>query len=133
MADTLTMPEHGIMCFHCREVFTDEESAREHFGPHEHASPGCTIDLGAFRECETERDELRREVERLTMAEYALDLTHTELRRYFGTWDPWTIHDRYDNERFRAEHAVSLLDAHGIPFDREVTPRVLTDNPREEE
>jgi hypothetical protein len=39
-------------CFHCDEVFTTAEAAREHFGPHELADPACQIDITKFREME---------------------------------------------------------------------------------
>lgn len=39
-------------CFHCDEVFTTEESAKEHFGPTERHMPACTIDIKEYRAME---------------------------------------------------------------------------------
>lgn len=67
--DTYTPPPHGWTCFHCGDTFTDERSARTHFGPTPDSTPGCVIKLQAgdrsllraLRVVETERDELRRQ------------------------------------------------------------------------
>lgn len=44
-------PEAGIAwrCFHCDEVFTDEQAARDHFGRDEGKLPACQIKAGAER------------------------------------------------------------------------------------
>lgn len=68
-SDTYTPPPHGWTCFHCGDTFTDERSARTHFGPTPDSEPGCIIKLQqgdrsmlrALRIFEAERDELRRQ------------------------------------------------------------------------
>ena len=37
------MGEKHWRCFHCDEVFTDEETARNHFGDHEGQTPACKL------------------------------------------------------------------------------------------
>lgn len=67
--DTYTPPPHGWTCFHCGDTFTDERSARTHFGPTPQSEPGCILKLQqgdrsmlrALRIFEAERDELRRQ------------------------------------------------------------------------
>ena len=41
-------------CFHCDEVFTDEDAAREHFGPTQHSTAACQIDIAEYRRMEME-------------------------------------------------------------------------------
>lgn len=36
-------------CFHCEEVFTDRDSARDHFGSSEQQRPACEIDIKHIR------------------------------------------------------------------------------------
>jgi hypothetical protein len=50
-ADTYTPPAHGWTCFHCGETFHAVGAARDHFGAHETATPGCVlrVRLGAER------------------------------------------------------------------------------------
>lgn len=67
--DTYVPPAHGWTCFHCGDTFTDERSARAHFGPTPAHEPGCILKfqagdrslLRALRVVEAERDELRRQ------------------------------------------------------------------------
>lgn len=54
---TPTKAEHearGVewRCFHCDEVFTAEEAAREHFGPDCTYTPACKIDIAEYRRME---------------------------------------------------------------------------------
>jgi hypothetical protein len=46
-ADREGKPLQSWTCFHCGETFTDEESARTHFGFDASADPGCRIKTGA--------------------------------------------------------------------------------------
>lgn len=39
-------------CFHCEEVFTDQESAALHFGTSERQDPACKIDVAEYRAME---------------------------------------------------------------------------------
>ena len=39
-------------CFHCDEVFTDRESAQEHFGVSQYKDPACQIDIAKYRDME---------------------------------------------------------------------------------
>lgn len=48
-------------CFHCDELFTDRDKAREHFGRTEMAHPACTIDAAQFREMESYVQRAREE------------------------------------------------------------------------
>lgn len=120
-------------CFHCGEVFTTVGGAADHFGSHQFAEPGCLIDqvaleeggktergrglLMALRKMETDRDEWMARALRAEDVEEGLEGVLADLRRHFGTTSPHEIHDRYDNERFRAKHAMKILDAAGIAFD----------------
>ena len=36
-------------CFHCDEVFTDEQTARDHFGPHQLDQAACQIPIAEYR------------------------------------------------------------------------------------
>jgi hypothetical protein len=143
---TFVMPPHGIMCFHCGETFHTYGSARDHFGADPTAEPGCLIDrvaleeggtpergrglLIALRKAEAERDEWRDRALALEDKEEMLEGLWGDLRRRFGTTDPWTIADRLNNERFRADHATALLKAGGIPFDQPA-PALATPTPEE--
>jgi len=44
-ADTYMPPPHGWTCFHCGETFMHANTARDHFGPHPGAEPGCVMRL----------------------------------------------------------------------------------------
>lgn len=120
-------------CFHCGESFDTFGGAQDHFGQDPTRRPGCLIDrvaleeggkpqrgrglLMAIRDLEAERDELlHRALAAESLAE-GLSGMLEGFRRKFGTDSPTEIWDRFDNERFRARHAVGLLDAAGIPFD----------------
>lgn len=43
-------------CFHCTEVFTDADSALEHFGRHQGCEPACTIDIAEYRRMEEKHE-----------------------------------------------------------------------------
>lgn len=81
------------ICFHCGEEFTSFGAAADHFGADQSRRAGCLVDRVALEEGgKSQRGR------GLLMA----------LRE---------VEDERDNERFRAQHAVKLLDAAGIPFD----------------
>ena len=42
----------GYRCFHCKEVFFDEDKAREHFGAGQTQQPACQIDATEYRRME---------------------------------------------------------------------------------
>lgn len=110
-------------CFHCDELFTDSEAAREHFGADQMAQPGCLIEggpgvLAELRKMETERDEWRDRALELEGKEEQLEGLYADMRHRFGTHSLWDIADRLSNERFRADHAMELLQAAGIAFDQ---------------
>ena len=48
-------------CFHCDEVFTDEDAARQHFGRFEDQDPICGVTAERYREVERQLDEYRTE------------------------------------------------------------------------
>lgn len=128
-------------CFHCDEVFDSVGGAADHFGSDPTRQPGCLIDrvaleeggkpergrglLMRIRELESSVDEWTSRALRAEMIEEGLSGQLAEFRRRFGTESPLDIWDRFDNERFRARHAVALLDAAGIPFDQP-TPAATT-------
>ena len=130
-------PSHGIMCFHCGEVFTTYGAARDHFGSTPNAEAGCLIDrvavekggkpergrglLMALRRTETERDEWEARALASEAKEEELNGLRSGLLDSFGTTSLWELADRMSNEQFRAKHAVELLDAAGIPFDTILT------------
>jgi len=59
-------------CFHCDEMFTDVNAAREHFGSSLAQEPACQIDVAEYRameervrRCNEEDSDLHREIHRL--------------------------------------------------------------------
>ena len=59
-------------CYHCGEVFTDHDAAREHFGVTQYKDPACQIDIAKYREMEetlrrfhNEDTDLHREIHAL--------------------------------------------------------------------
>ena len=48
-------------CFHCDEVFVDQVTARDHFGPSPCAEPACHIDASRLRSLEAELARYRAE------------------------------------------------------------------------
>ena len=71
-------------CFHCDEVFRDEEAARLHFGDSLMHAAACKVDVAALRElerqlaCYREEDtDLHREIHRLH-AEHLVALRRAE-------------------------------------------------------
>jgi hypothetical protein len=107
------------VCFHCGAEFSDAEhdEAAQHFGARPDATPSCLADEATLRNLEADRDHWWNRALALEVKEESLDGLHADLRRRFGTTDPWLIADRLNNAEFRAEHATKLLDAAGIPFD----------------
>jgi hypothetical protein len=81
MTEKLTLPEQW-RCFHCDEVFTDVEKAREHFGTSLAQSPACTIDAAHVRELEAELARHRSEDTDLHRQIYGMQAAHrTDLMR----------------------------------------------------
>ena len=75
-------------CFHCDEVFTTTEAAKEHFGPDELQPPGCCIDAAEYRRMELnhnrhliEDDECSRTFYRM-QADHATALIREEEKGY---------------------------------------------------
>lgn len=75
-------------CFHCDAAFTDEASAREHFGASQVLDPACTIDVAEYRRMEEaharSRDEdtdLHREIHGLH-SKHAAKLQREEEKGY---------------------------------------------------
>jgi hypothetical protein len=88
----LEAAEQQWRCFHCGDVFTDEESARDHFGETECAEPACTSPL---RDDETARlaelqaarrevDYLRKEAEEADNDRALLASYKKDIGDYFG-------------------------------------------------
>lgn len=48
-------------CYHCHEVFCNDDAARLHFGPNEHTLPACKIDIKAVREMEHQLADYRND------------------------------------------------------------------------
>ena len=72
-------------CFHCDEVFIDEESARAHFGEHEHyGNPGCTIDIAEYRRMQADHRKQCEEDTEWHRAFYRLGGQHSEAMRRHG-------------------------------------------------
>lgn len=131
--------ERAWRCFHCDEVFDNYGAAAAHFGADPTKEPGCLLDqvaveeggkpergrglLMALRNTEAERDEWMQRAIRAEAIEEVYDGQCANLTRYFGTTCAWSIHDQLDNERFRADHAMKLLDAAAIPFDQPTPER----------
>lgn len=134
MAEMFTMPEQGIMCFHCGEVFMEYGTAADHFGADPTKTPGCLLDqvaveeggkpergrglLMELRKLEADRNEWMYRALAAEAEAEGVQGVLVDFRRRFGTESSWEIWDRFDNERFRADHAMKLLDAAGIPFDQ---------------
>lgn len=69
-------------CFHCDEIFTEYETALEHFGPHPFREPACKIDIVKFREMEANHETHNAEDSAMHREIYALTAKHnSELRR----------------------------------------------------
>ncbi|HEM8998852.1 TPA: hypothetical protein U2T46_000887 [Burkholderia cenocepacia] len=69
-------------CFHCDEVFTDQESAALHFGTSERQSPACSIDVTEYRAMERRMHAYNEEDTDLHRTIHRLQAQHqTELRR----------------------------------------------------
>ena len=65
-------------CFHCDEIFTAEEAAREHFGPHELCSPACHIDIAEYRRMETVHQAHLSETDEASTAFHAMRADHAQ-------------------------------------------------------
>lgn len=110
-------------CFHCDEVFTIVEDARQHFGESELDEPGCVEKLNGkdsgllatVRELEVRNHELLKRAQEAELAEEVNHGLRAELTRYFGTSNPWLIYDRYDCARFEAKTLRDQLAAPRSP------------------
>ena len=82
-------------CFWCDEVFTDEESAKEHFGSDDYCTPegpGCVSPLRSdekarLKELQEAREhafKCQREAEENDEAAGLLEVYRSEIGRYFG-------------------------------------------------
>jgi hypothetical protein len=87
-ADESAKPVVPWRCFHCDEIFSDADAAREHFGPNEMHEPVCQIDVAKYREMEeivrrhvSEDTDLHREIYRM-QAKHFTDLRHEEEKGY---------------------------------------------------
>jgi hypothetical protein len=105
---------HGVplkiwRCFHCDEVFADEESARRHFGDDERAEAGCILKLtreeNAILACLREaEDRNRRLMHRAAEAEFDGEANaglRAELKRLFGVSDAWACWCKLDSAEGR--------------------------------
>lgn len=54
-------PEKSWRCFHCDEIFTTVDAAREHFGADEICEPACKIDVEEYRRLEAQQASCRAE------------------------------------------------------------------------
>ena len=69
-------------CFHCDAVFTDRDSAAEHFGVDETRQPACQIDIAEYRRMEAINARHVDEDTDLHRTIYAMQTKHIdELRR----------------------------------------------------
>jgi rubredoxin len=48
-------------CFHCGEVFRNEQAALVHFGPSQRATPACQVDAAQMRDLEGQLERYRNE------------------------------------------------------------------------
>ena len=70
-------------CFHCDEVFQDEDDARQHFGSYTLDEPGCQLNaleggiLALYREAQKELMKYREEDHESYRAFHALGAAHT--------------------------------------------------------
>jgi hypothetical protein len=55
------MSPNAWRCFHCDEVFTDRDSAAEHFGKSERHQPACQIDIAEYRAMEARMEDYNNE------------------------------------------------------------------------
>ena len=78
-ADTYPMPKHGWTCFHCGETFTTPGSARDHFGAHMGATPGCQIKAGEERGLLMALRRAEKELERYRAEDSDADRRHRAL------------------------------------------------------
>lgn len=81
-------PRGPWRCFHCDEVFTDEESAEAHFGESMCAEPFCQMTAEEMRELQlevyryrNEDTELHREIRKLE-TDHAIALRRAEETGY---------------------------------------------------
>lgn len=121
-------------CFHCDEVFDTVGCAADHFGVDPTREPGCLIDrvateeggkpergrglLMRVRELESAVDEWMSRALLAEAREEGAEGQLADFRRLFGSKSAHEIWSSFDDIRFRADHAVKLLDAAGIPFDQ---------------
>lgn len=121
-----TMGQTAWRCFHCDEVFTDERSAREHFGETQGDDAACTLNCGErellirFREVSKEAAELRV---RLDQAEYDCGASvRADIGRTFKcahtVQDAFNLYDSMEGRALAAEEEVlrlrsALADAPG--------------------
>lgn len=109
-------------CFHCGEVFVDEQLARVHFGATEDADAACKIAertggiLEALRRAEGEVMEWRGRALQAEANEQPVELFRAELARYFkGATTAWGAFCLLDSEVGRRmvaeEQRQGLVDA----------------------
>lgn len=68
-------------CFHCDEVFTEFEAARNHFGDHEMCDPVCSIMAREIRDMERELERYRAEDSDKDRQFHALQADHRRALR----------------------------------------------------
>ena len=99
-------------CFHCDEVFTDEQEATVHFGPHEGYTALCVDkDIQERRQLEIELESARnREANQQDKLD-GLEAHFAELKLYFGNdcTSVWLAGDRYRNVKFERDQAEAKI------------------------
>jgi hypothetical protein len=88
-------------CFHCDEVFTNEDAARDYFGPSIHSNPSCMVDAAKLRELEARLQRYHDEDTDWHRAFYKLGSDHDRAMRAHGD----------------AEYARGLRDGANLPAD----------------
>tara|TARA_R100001244_G_scaffold2541_1_gene3939 strand:+ start:13123 stop:13446 length:324 start_codon:yes stop_codon:yes gene_type:complete len=68
-------------CFHCDEVFTDEDAAREHFGTVECEDPICGVTAERYREVERQLASFLSETDAASTTFYRLGAEHAAKER----------------------------------------------------
>lgn len=116
-------PTQEWRCFHCGDVFRNEDDARDHFGPDTEWQPGCIDPLtkdekarrhdqiAMFRELDRERDENSR----LTNRDYVLSCYERDLAKMFGgaksVTQAYLVFDSMEGRALAAEERVERLTA----------------------
>lgn len=110
-------------CFHCDETFTNQGSARDHFGGDQDSIPGCVIkvQLGderglqmALRKAEKEVSRLRNDIENESTS---MSVFYSRLKAYLRSYAPFRdcrdireVFNIYDSMEGRALAAEERLE-----------------------